>query len=75
MAAASKCDRCGNYYDENKETIENGRICGNRYITGFKMVNGRWSGKYFDLCDKCIEKLYEFMGMSEETEEKEGREK
>lgn len=61
MANAMKCDRCGQYYDENKQHKTIGRILGSK-ITGISLVCDFDShDKMIDLCDDCITDLKEFM--------------
>lgn len=50
MAAAMKCDRCGNYYDDKLAGIA-------IRDTGDCIV------KRFDLCDECLADLMAFMRM------------
>lgn len=61
MAKATKCDRCGKYYDENREHQKN--INGHKgYYDGF--VTTTTSGFYPDtleLCDECITELKLFI--------------
>ena len=59
MADAKRCDRCGNYYDENKGT----RSINGWFVRGVRIcTNSKCSDhKYLDLCDDCIEKLYAFL--------------
>lgn len=60
MANAMKCDRCGQYYDENKQHKTTGRISGSK-ITGISLVCDLGSDTWIDLCDDCITDLKEFM--------------
>ncbi|MFQ9509500.1 MAG: hypothetical protein ACLRZ7_00815 [Lachnospiraceae bacterium] len=61
MANAMKCDRCGQYYDENKQHKTTGCILGSK-ITGISLVCGDGSSDtWIDLCDDCITDLKEFM--------------
>lgn len=61
MANAMRCDRCGKFY------IENTRVKGRRYekgevIGGVKICAFNWDvDDMLDLCDDCVEKLYEFL--------------
>ena len=54
------CDRCGETFIENK-TPTNGRIHGG-YLFGVSFVTERreidWTS---DLCDECLEDLFDFM--------------
>lgn len=56
MADAKKCDRCGNYYDENNCKIDGCILKNIRYISvdGYIILE-------FDLCDDCFKKLKKFM--------------
>ena len=60
MSAAKKCDRCGKYYDKcpNAKTINGYKVRGIKIFT---------SGPYIelDLCEKCIDDLYDFLGIDE----------
>ena len=60
MADAKKCDRCGMYYDVNKQ--HHASCNGNTFIDGmrFTLVNG-YELKSIDLCDDCIGKLKKFL--------------
>ena len=60
MAAAKKCDRCGNYYDNN----ERKRIMGFSVI-GIK-IRTLCHYKNMDLCDICVDELYDFLGIKED---------
>lgn len=61
MASAKKCDRCGKYYDEctNAKTINGYQVKGIKIFTSY--------GHYFvlNLCGKCIDDLYDFLGIEE----------
>lgn len=58
MARAMCCDRCGEFFKFDDDTY-----CGRKYKLldhtkrGSCMLNGDW----VDLCDKCYEKLEQFM--------------
>lgn len=61
MAQATKCDRCGRYFDENgivaKAAIEPDEVLiGVSTRTAYKKTDER-----FDLCDKCIGEFFNFM--------------
>ena len=61
MANAKKCDRCGSYYDKNQKfRLKNplGDLADGIAFTGAK---GNVSNQ-FDLCDDCIEQVYNFLG-------------
>ena len=61
MASAKKCDRCGKYYDECTSTkrINDYRVKCIKIFTSY--------GPYLelDLCEKCIDDLYDFLGIEE----------
>ena len=61
MAFAKKCDRCKSYYDKNK---------GVKSINGhlFRGIRLETSGPYhvLDLCDLCIDELYNFLELNKE---------
>lgn len=63
MSFAIKCDRCGKYYDKygGKRSIDGSFVRGIRIFT---------SGPHIecDLCENCIEDLYEFMGLDDEED-------
>ena len=70
MAEAKKCDRCGNYYDDNTygsvKQDDKGNLVGTGYtiigIDILKNIGGRnIHDEHFDLCDSCIVKFYLFM--------------
>lgn len=53
MANAYKCDRCGEFYTQNKNSEEIKRV-----VT----VNKRnYEHEQLDLCDDCVEAFFEFM--------------
>lgn len=61
MANAKKCDRCNSYYDKNKGVkIINGCI-----VKGIRLET---AGPYhvLDLCDSCIDELYNFLELNKE---------
>ena len=60
MAAAKKCDRCGNYYDDNRRK----RIMGFSVI-GIKIIT-QGPYKNMDLCDICVDELYDFLKIKED---------
>lgn len=63
MADAKKCDRCGNYYDENKikpRDLDNRSVMA-RLKTFAHTPNMSYTDEIFDLCDECWEKFYSFM--------------
>ena len=63
MSFAIKCDRCGKYFDKygRKRSIDGSFVRGIRIFT---------SGPHIecDLCENCIEDLYEFMGLGEDED-------
>ena len=60
MSDAKKCDRCGKYYDKST----NAKSIDGRSVRGIKIFT---SGPYIelDLCEKCIDDLYDFLGIEE----------
>ena len=56
MAEAKKCDRCGKYYDTNK-----GKSIRGIYVNSIKIIAGSSLHMSLDLCDDCIDKLYKFL--------------
>ena len=64
MASATKCDRCGNYYDKNKG-VHSVNGC---FVMGIRLET---SGPYYqilDLCDPCISELYTFLALNKEED-------
>ena len=61
MASAKKCDRCGKYYDKctSVKRINDHQVKGIKIFTSY--------GPYLelDLCEKCIDDLYDFLGIEE----------
>ena len=61
MASAKKCDRCGKYYDKctSVKRINGYQVKGINIFTSY--------GPYLelDLCEKCIDDLYDFLGIEE----------
>ena len=61
MASAKKCDRCGKYYDKctSVKRINDYQVKGIKIFTSY--------GPYLelDLCEKCIDDLYDFLGIEE----------
>lgn len=55
---AKKCDRCGNYYDKNV-SIKNGEYPANVAI----LRENRSVIDELDLCNDCMKKLYNFLGL------------
>ena len=61
MANAKKCDRCGEYYDEPDSNC----------IGGINIVPVSEGTIYtFDLCEDCLENLYDFLRLSDEVKNK-----
>lgn len=63
MAQATKCDRCGKFFDHHKDkksTIS---------FTGYDRENKYYiESEKFDLCPKCIESLEKWMNMEEDDD-------
>ena len=66
MSFAIKCDRCGNYSDKYGRK----RFIKGDFVRGIKIFT---SGPYieYDLCENCIEDLYEFIGFDEDKDKEE----
>ena len=66
MSMVKKCDRCGCYFDYNRyEHIYNEHI-GERIVTGIQIKYDCTHHKTnYDLCDNCLDKLFNFLGMEE----------
>ena len=61
MANAKKCDRCGEYYDEP----------GSNCIGGINIIPVSEGTIYtFDLCEDCLEDLYDFLRLNDEVKNK-----
>lgn len=60
MAEAKKCDRCGKFYVYNKHEFKG---CNIRHRTDTTQ------SIYFDLCDECIVKLWNFLTPPVETDD------
>ena len=59
MANVKKYDRCGKYYDKCTSTK---RI--NEYkVKGIKIFTSYGPYLELDLCEKCIDDLYDFLGI------------
>ena len=60
-----KCDRCGAIYEKNEKcktkTIRNGIVSVIETISERGLIDEK-----YDLCDKCIEKLYDWLKDNEE---------
>ena len=67
MANAKKCDRCGDYYDANTK-YEIPSYLNTRHAIGIStLVSCNFScptepGISYDLCDKCLESFYNWLG-------------
>ena len=61
MSSAKKCDRCGRYYDENREYQKN--VNGYKgFYDGMSMTTtSDFNVDAVDLCDKCITALRLFL--------------
>lgn len=64
MASAKKCDRCGKYYVINK-TKRSIHEC---TVIGIRIVNNITNSKMYDLCDDCIDALFDFMYLDDKEE-------
>lgn len=64
MASAKKCDRCGKYYVINKTK----RSIYECTIIGIRIVNTMTNSKMYDLCDDCIDALFDFMYLDDKEE-------
>ena len=71
MAIAKKCDRCGNYYDANTKYNSNPYSLNKRYICGISILESQGFDYdqeehiRYDLCDKCLESFYNWLGVRE----------
>ncbi len=60
-----KCDRCGAIYEKNKKCKT--KATGNGIVSTIATISERGiPDEEYDLCDKCIEKLYDWMKDNEE---------
>ena len=64
MAWATKCDRCGKYFDHHNG--EKNAFVFMQYDRGKNTYYVK--GKEFDLCQKCIKSLEKWMNMEEDDE-------
>ena len=66
MATARKCDRCGNYYDNNTKynsiSPYTGYICGLTTLQSRGFDYDKETCLTYDLCDKCLESFYNWWG-------------
>ncbi len=64
MSSARKCDRCGKYYDHHaSKNIKTKQVIGIRIQTSTYFDD-------YDLCPRCADKLFKFMGIKEDDKEK-----
>lgn len=63
MASAKKCDRCGCYYDHNREYKTKRNHAAINRVDLMDIENGY---DRYDLCDQCISELLKFMAMEVE---------
>lgn len=55
-----KCDRCGAIYEKNKKCKT--KAIGNGIVSAIATISERrLLDEEYDLCDECIEKLYDWM--------------
>lgn len=60
-----KCDRCGAIYEKNKKCKT--KAIGNGIVSTIATISERGiPDEEYDLCDECIEKLYDWMKDNEE---------
>lgn len=59
MADAKKCDRCGKYYITNEQEFKGCSLKGRRSNS---------PSIFFDLCDECAGRLWNFLNYSIETD-------
>lgn len=60
-----KCDRCGAIYEKNKKCKT--KAIGNGIVSTIATISERGiQDEEYDLCDECIEKLYDWMKDNEE---------
>lgn len=60
MAKAYQCDRCMNYYTENKDVVPRG-MATNDVVNGLRIVTKTSKIKHYELCDDCLKKLVNFL--------------
>lgn len=71
MATARKCDRCGNYYDSNTKYEIPSCLGSTRYVNristlaSFNFNCPTEPSISYDLCDKCLESFYNWLGVQE----------
>ena len=66
-----KCDRCGNFYDNNTEIKTKGAVHGG-YVQGIATFNRTIIDEYFDLCDDCMKEFFNFMERKQTPKEHDG---
>lgn len=60
-----KCDRCGAIYEKNTKCKTKRAMGG--IVSAIATISERGMlDKEYDLCDECIEKLYDWLGDNEE---------
>lgn len=60
-----KCDRCGAIYEKNEK--HKTKETRNGIVSTITTISERGTlDKEYDLCDECIEKLYDWLGDNEE---------
>lgn len=60
-----KCDRCGAIYEKNEKCKT--KTTGNGIVSAIATISERGLlDEEYDLCDECIEKLYDWMKDNEE---------
>ena len=60
-----KCDRCGAIYEKNEKCKT--KATGNGIVSTIATISDRGiPDEEYDLCDECIEKLYDWMKDNEE---------
>lgn len=65
MSDAKKCDRCGKYYTDCKDTALRYK---DRTVDWIKLLSYHDGGRgiVFDLCNECVAELFEFLHISNE---------
>lgn len=64
MSRARCCDRCGKFYTK----IKTKKSINGHYIEGIRMIYGISLSDPYDLCSDCVDDLYEFLNIKEETD-------
>lgn len=60
-----KCDRCGAIYEKNEKCKK--KKSGNGIVSAIATISERGLlDEEYDLCDECIEKLYDWLKDNEE---------